>query len=207
MLVAACGAGQPAHGPKYTPVDSPEPPTDCPTENEAAKNARANAIGADDMGAAEVAAEKVFALAECERKVFDAEQLSAADPDELRDLRDKFQSIANLYEEVTNYQTPKWAVAGLVRDGELSQAYAKKLRAIPARPGTEEAVDAEEVAKLSTVIDEEGRALLTKALDASETLWQTTPDDADLRGWLATACAGVRRPGASLATTTYRACH
>jgi hypothetical protein len=206
LLTACPGPKGQSAPPAYTPANSPEPATICRAESDAAKAAREGAIGEESADLGEVAARSVFALAECERRAFDALPLSQADAaDEIEALRGQYQTARNLYGEVRNYHRPRWLVASRVRDGDLALAFRAKIErtAPPSRPA-ERAAWPTDRADLLVFLDGEALKAYREALEAAET-FPTVKDDAEIVVLLASACAGATRidpatPG------RYRAC-
>lgn len=203
LLCVACGGGQKTEAaPAYTPENTPEPPTSCPIEARAAREARERAIGEEGMTPQDEAARAVFELAECERRHFDEIQIVGRDPTVIEELKVHFQSARNLYGEVVNYGVPRWVVAGHTRLGDLFASFGGKIAALAPSPG--EKADPDTAAMDERLTMEAGKAY-REALDAAETWPAMVADDPSVATWVLAACHGVDRwqPGLS---ARYRVC-
>jgi hypothetical protein len=197
---AACAAKGTPRGPEYTPTASPEAESPCPDEWQAAKQAREDALGAE--GQAEVAARAqvaaaVLAQGECELRGFQRQPVRADTEEamlgELRELRDRFRSAKNLFDEVLNYEVMRLSVGALARLGDLHAAYAAKLRAAPppvdARDPGSRSEFRQELRELAEALDGEAAVAYAAALRARGAV----DLDPGVGEWTAAACAGLER--------------
>jgi hypothetical protein len=206
-LAIACGAAAgPPRGPAYEPANTPEAESRCPDPARAAKAAREAALGEDDRTVRAAAAQAVFALGECERKVFDVVVVGGASPEDFRLsialAKAQFHTVLNLYMEAVGYDIAEWAVAGYARAGDLHAAYAAKLRQANPGPdvaGGERALWLAEVDQVAAPIDDEAAGYWQKALDVVELGPPAFRNEPAVAPFVASACAGLRRGGHSRA--------
>jgi hypothetical protein len=197
--LAACASVGPPHGPEYDPVNAPEAKSGCPAEAKAAKQAREDAIGADDTSTREKAAEAVFAQAECERKLFDALQIEGVSPEDFKisvgAAKTQFYTAQNLYLEVVAFNIPHWTVAGYSRTGDLYSTYATKLRKSDPGPGVAEgtgrATWLAEVDQIARPVDHDALEYYGKALDVVLMGPPTFADEPAVRPYVKSACTAI----------------
>jgi hypothetical protein len=215
VLLALVGCGGAGKGggsgleapPPYTPETTPEPPTRCPIEARAAREAREQAIGEDSARLGDSAAKAVFAHAECERKHFDAVFVGGgADPTVVQELKIHFQGAKNLYAEALNYQVPRWVVGSHTRLGDLYTSFATKVHLLSTPPGSGAPASPDpDVAAMDERLKMDAGKSYRAALDAAE-LWPAlAEDDVDVAAWIAIACKGIDRWQQGL-SQRYRVC-
>jgi hypothetical protein len=200
VLLAGCASmSGPPHGPDYDPSNTPEAKSGCPNEAKAAKQAREEALGAEDSGPREKAAEAIFAQAECERKLFDALHIEGVSPDDFKQsvsaAKTQFYSAQNLYLEVAAFNLPQWAVAAYSRAGDLYAAYANKLRKSDPGPGvregSERATWLAEVEQIARPVDHDALEYYGKSLDVVMMGPPNFADDPGVAPYVKSACRAI----------------
>ncbi|HTM20387.1 MAG TPA: hypothetical protein VL172_07770 [Kofleriaceae bacterium] len=197
LVLLGCGGGQPgiAPPPPYTPVNSPQAETECPTERDAAQQAREDWLERGES-VRDRAAEAVFAQAECERARFDARAIPA-DREErmmttLRETRLHYQTVANLYEEVTKYQALRWTVGARTRLGALNAAFADKLRTVGAPTDVTVVVDrvnfVSDLGSFAEDYDRQAAISHAAALETAALVPALVDSDAKVSGWVRASC-------------------
>jgi len=200
MLGACAAASGPPRGPEYDPANTPEARSGCPAEAKAAKQAREDAIGAEESGPREKAAAAVFAQAECERRLFDALHIDGMSPEDFKmsvgEAKTQFYSAQNLYLEVVAFNIPTATVAGYSRLGDLYGAYANKLRKSDPGPGVGEgtgrATWLAEVEPIARPVDRDALDYYGKSLDVVMMGPPNFADDAAVAPYVKAACAAIR---------------
>ncbi len=196
-LLGACASmAGPPHGPEYDPANTPEARTGCPSEAKAAKQAREDAIGAEDSAPREKAAAAVFAQAECERRLFDPLHIDGVSPEDFKQsiaaTKAQFYSAQNLYLEVVAFNIPQWTVAGYSRAGDLYAAYANKLRKSDPGPGVSEgtgrATWLAEIEQIARPVDRDALDYYGKSLDVVMMGPPNFADDPTIAPYVKSAC-------------------
>ena len=199
FLGACASMSGPPRGPSYEPLNTPEARSGCPKEAEAAKQAREDAIGADDSGPREKAAQAVFAQAECERRLFDALHIDGVSPEDFKqsvaEAKAQFYTAQNLYLEVVAFNIPGWTVAGYSRTGDLYAAYAGKLRKSDPGPGVGEgtgrATWLAEVEPIARPVDHDALDYYGKSLDVVMMGPPNFADDPAVAPFVKSACKAI----------------
>ncbi len=203
FLAASCGAtAQPPRGPAYDPVNSPEAPTACPEERKQAQAAREELLEGERLEQRAPTAEAVLKQADCERQTFAEIPLEAPTQElmlqRLREARDVYQSVTNLYEEVVRYDTELAGPAG-ARLGDTHAAFAAKVRqAPPPSELTDPAARADfvtELMQLAAELDDRAVMAYAAALDHA-------PRIAPKPAWVSTTCEQLRALDSAMFTAT-----
>lgn len=201
-MAAACGGSvTPPRGPKHTPVNSPEAASACPDQRDAAKTAREElleASGAARVAASSRAAAAVIEQAECEQQAFTAMTVDAgtqvAMTERIKVVRRQYQDARNLYEEVDTYSDARATVRAGVRLADLHEAFAKKIETLPTPVDLADPVGRAswrgDLRDLVATFQVEAALAASKALDASAGVTET---DAEVTGWIGSACEKVKR--------------
>ena len=200
LFLGACAAAGPPRGPEYQPANTPEAASKCPKEAAAAKQAREDAIGAEDSGPRTHAAEAIFAQAECERRLFDALHIDGVSPEDFKmsvaDAKTQFYSAQNLYLEVVAFNIPAWTVSGYSRLGDLYAAYAGKLRKSDPGPGVGEgtgrATWLAEIEPIAAPVDRDALDYYGKSLDVVMMGPPNFADDPAVAPFVKAACKAIR---------------
>lgn len=193
-LQACGGSSRPPEPPPYTPVNSPEAESPCPSEWQAAKSAREAMVGETDPGARTAAAAAVYAQAECERDKLNAvappRGAQAAVVGEIRLQRIAMQNAGNLYEEVARYHSPGFAEA-LGRIGELKLAFARFLTSTPAPTDLDDPVERVEFMNQLKLLSE---SFVREAAQTFEAALEVAAEDpAATNTWSRRMCDELKR--------------
>lgn len=200
LALGACAAvSGPPRGPEYEPSNTPEAKTSCPAEAKAAKQAREDAIGAEDSGPREKAAQAVFAQAECEHRLFDALHIDGVSPEDFKqsinEAKTQFYSAQNLYLEVVAFNIPGYTVGGYSRLGDLYAAYANKLRKSDPGPGVGEgtgrATWLAEIEPIAAPVDRDSLDYYGKSLDVVMMGPPNFADDPTIAPFVKSACKAI----------------
>ncbi len=203
-LLTACGGapGLPPP-PPFTPVDSPEPQTQCTAQRDAAKKAREDVLEFGTVEYRDRAAAAVLAHADCERKQLDSIPVHDATQKEMianiRRARLQYLTAANLYQEVVSYKMLRY-VRALAGRGAVHAAFARKLQTAPApgelRRPKERKRFTDELKQLAIPFRRDAVTDYSAALDQAQTVGQNLADP-DRLGWIPRACKALASLGAS----------
>lgn len=201
-IASACGGPMtPPRGPKHDPVNSPEAASACPDQRDAAKTAREELLEASGSARVEASAKAAAAVieqAECEHKAFEAMTVDAgtqvAMTERVKVVRRQYQDARNLYEEADGYGDARAAVKAGVKLAALHETFGKKIEGLATPVDLVDPVGRaswrDDLRTLVATFQVEAALAASKALDASAGVSET---DAEVGGWIRSACETVKR--------------